>query len=62
MAVAGAWAKGRSSSRPLNFVLRMRAAAALGRRVCVALPWIDTHRVPADSLSRGVHACPLPRP
>ena len=47
-----AMAKGRSPSRPLNFLLRKRAALSLASQTYASLPWIDSERQPADRASR----------
>ena len=52
MAVCGSAAKGRSSSYPLNAVLRVLCAFLVACRFRISLPWTDTHRMPADWLSR----------
>ena len=50
--VSGAWAKGRSSSVGLNFLLRRRTALALAADLHQYLPWVQTEHMPADWLSR----------
>ena len=52
MSVCGSAAKGRSSSYPLNAILRRLAAYLIACRLRLILPWTDTHRMPADWLSR----------
>ncbi len=52
MALAGAWLKGRSPTRELNFLLRERAAGSLASGTRVILPWVETRLQPADDLSR----------
>ena len=52
MACAGAFEKGRSSSGPLNFLLRRRAALCAAAELQIALPWVETSRMTADGLSR----------
>ena len=54
MPVCGSNAKGRSSSYPLNAVMRRKTALILACNWAVVLPWIDTHAMPADHLSRLV--------
>ena len=52
LTVCGAWSKGRSNSVPLNYLLRKRTAISVCIAVTFILPWIDTHQMPADELSR----------
>ena len=54
MPICGCSAKGRSSSYPLNGVLRRKAAFCLACNWGLVLPWLDTHSMPADHLSRWV--------
>ena len=49
---AGAMNKGRSCSAPLNYLCRKRAACSLAGNIKIWLPWVETKRMPADSLSR----------
>ena len=49
---AAATAKGRSCARGVNFLLRRRSALLAAGELQQLLPWIDTRRQPADSLSR----------
>ena len=51
-AVAGGFAKGRSSRPAFNFLCRRRAALSLSSRIRTILPWTETSRMPADGLSR----------
>ena len=48
MAVAGAYAKGRSGAVPLNFQARKRAACTLTGGIRDLLPWVETSKQPAD--------------
>ena len=50
--VAGSFAKGRSPAFGLNRLCRQRAALTLASEVQLLLPWIESHRMPADWLSR----------
>jgi hypothetical protein len=52
MPVAGANAKGRSTSWSLNRVLRRKAAATLAASLRFFLPWIESDKQPADKSSR----------
>ena len=52
MPVAFAIAKGRSSSGPLNFLLRRRCALCAAAELRLLLPWVETWRMPADWVSR----------
>ena len=54
MPVCGCTSKGRSSSYPLNSVLRRKTALCLACHWKLVLPWTDTHTMPADHLSRLV--------
>lgn len=54
LAWAGAAAKGRSPSPALNALLRKRCAMSIASRICLLLPWTDTHSMPADAISRRV--------
>lgn len=49
---AGAMNKGRSTSAPLNYLCRRRAASCLAGGFAVLLPWVESARMPADELSR----------
>jgi hypothetical protein len=53
MVTAWAFAKGRSTSGGLNYVLRKRAALSAITDIRQHLPWVDTERQPADQLSRS---------
>ena len=46
--------KSRSSSYPLNRLIRKRAARLLATWVRLFLPWIQSHLMPADALSRDL--------
>ena len=50
--VCGASAKGRSTACPLNRTLRRRTALLLASGLKVMMPWIESARQPADSISR----------
>ena len=50
--VCGSSSKGRSSSFPLNRVLRKRAALMFAAALKVFMPWVESAKQPADSLSR----------
>ena len=52
MALAGAWAKGRSPSQCLNFILRRKSGLCLASGILMLLPWVQSHLMPADHLSR----------
>ena len=52
MVAAWAFAKGRSTSGGLNYLLRKRAALSAVTDIRQHLPWVDTERQPADKLSR----------
>ena len=54
MACAGALAKGRSSSAPLNFLLRRRCAFCVGAELVLLAPWVESCKQPADEASRYV--------
>ena len=47
-------AKGRPPAYGLNQLLRRRAAILVASDMQVLHPWVDTHRMPANSLSREV--------
>ena len=47
-------AKGRSPAYGLNQLLRRRAALTIATDIQLLHPWVDTQRMPADSLSRTV--------
>ncbi len=51
---AGAWSKGRSSSKQLNRVLRQMLGWALVGRKSLHLIWVQSAKNPADHPSRGV--------
>ena len=59
--VAGAWAKGRSSSVKLNRLLRSCLGWAIAGGKRITNVWISTHSNPADHPSRGL-AIPPPAP
>jgi hypothetical protein len=52
MATSGAFSKGRSSAPALNFLLRKRCAVSIAAQLKLLLPWVETHVMPADQLSR----------
>ena len=52
MAWCGMVAKGRSPAFRLNRLLRKRGALTMAADIQLLHPWIDTHRMPADQLSR----------
>ena len=56
MAVAGAYAKGRSGALALNFLARRRAARTLAGGIRDYLPWVETTKQPADETSRFTDA------
>ena len=56
---AGAWSKGRSSSKQLNRVLRQMLGWALVGRKSLHLIWVRSAKNPADHTSRGVR---IPEP
>ena len=58
---AGAWGKGRSSSRQLNRILRQMVGWTLVGRKSLHLIWVGTTMNPADHPSRGVRI-PEPNP
>ena len=58
---AGAWGKGRSSSRQLNRILRKMVGWSLVGRKSLHLIWVGTHMNPADHPSRGAKI-PEPNP
>lgn len=58
---AGAWGKGRSSSRQLNRILRQMVGWSLVGRKSLHLIWVSTHMNPADHPSRGARI-PEPNP
>ena len=58
---AGAWGKGRSSSRQLNRILRQMVGWTLVGRKSLHLIWVGTHMNPADHPSRGAKI-PEPKP
>ena len=49
---AGAFAKGRSPSPALNYLLRRRAARTLASSLRLMLPWVESCKMPADESSR----------
>ena len=53
-ACAGAVNKGRSSSWPLNFLIRKISAYLIFSNCTLFLPWLETGRMPADWLSRVI--------
>ena len=57
--VVGAYAKGRSSSKQLNHLLRSCLAWTIAGDLGVTNVWVDTHRNPADYPSRNK---PIPPP
>ena len=57
----GASAKGRSSSRRLNHILRKGASYCLGADISVGGFWTDTRRMPADGPTRNSDV-PVPGP
>ena len=58
---AGAWGKGRSSSRQLNRILRQMVGWTLAGRKSLHLIWVGTSMNPADHPSRGAKI-PEPNP
>ena len=56
MAVAGAYAKGRSGAVLLNYLARRRAARTLAGGIRDYLPWVETTKQPADKTSRFTDA------
>ena len=56
---AGAWSKGRSSSKQLNRILRQMLGWALIGRKSLHLVWVKSEKNPADHPSRG---CRIPEP
>jgi len=48
------FSKGRSACWGMNFYARKRAASCIAARITLLLPWIESRRQPADSLSRTV--------
>lgn len=59
--VVGAYAKGRSSSKQLNHLLKKCCAWSLAGDLSITNLWVDTKRNPADHPSRG-KPIPLPEP
>ena len=57
--VVGAYAKGRSSSKQLNHLLRSCLAWTIAGDMSITNVWVDTHRNPADYPSRDK---PIPQP
>ena len=56
---AGAWSKGRSSSKQLNRILRQMLGWALIGQKSLHLVWVKSEKNPADHPSRG---CKIPEP
>ena len=56
MPVSCAHSKGRSSSYPLNAIMRRKSSYTLACNIRLILPWVDTKSMPADHLSRLVDA------
>ncbi len=56
---AGAWSKGRSSSKQLNQILRQMLGWALVGQKSLHLVWVRAEKNPADHPSRG---CKMPEP
>jgi hypothetical protein len=56
MPTAYAWARGRSSSIAVNYILRRTTAHCIGSEITAALPWVETSKQPADDASRGKDA------
>lgn len=56
MAVAGAYAKGRSGAVLLNYLARRRAARTIAGGIRDYLPWVETSKQPADKTSRFTNA------
>ena len=54
---AASYTKGRSSSWPLMFLLRKKSAICLAAGIRLLLPWVESVRMPADSLSRAQRRC-----
>ena len=52
--IAGSFAKGRSTSTPLNRICRMRTAYTVASEIQLLLPWVQSDRMPADWLSRQI--------
>lgn len=52
---AAAFTKGRSSSWPLMFIIRKKAAVCLATGIRLLLPWVESVLMPADGLSRRQH-------
>ena len=50
-ATAGALMKGRSPAGPLNYLQRKKAARTLAADLRAILPWVESHKQPADSIS-----------
>ena len=51
---AGALTKGRSTAPALNRLCRQKAALGLASQIQVLLPWVESAKMPADSLSRNI--------
>ena len=56
--VVGAWAKGRSSSRRLNALIKRAVGPSLCSRVSIINLWVDTHHNPGDAPSRQTPLSP----
>jgi hypothetical protein len=52
MCVAGSGRKGRSPSTPVNYLLRRKTARTIAGAIRILLPWTESAKQPADSLSR----------
>lgn len=49
---AAAFTKGRSNTWPIMFLLRKKSAVGLATNLKLVLPWVESPKMPADSLSR----------
>ena len=49
---SGAFGKGRSTSVPVNYLCRRKAARSLAAEVRLHLPWVESSKQPADEASR----------
>ena len=56
---SGSMMKGRSPSLALNFLLRKKTARCLASSIKLFLPWVESLKMPADSLPRDVIQGPL---
>ena len=56
MPTANAWARGRSSSIAVNYILRRKTAHCIGSEITAVLPWVETSKQPTDDASRGKDA------